>query len=117
METYLEVVPVDATEDLSTAGHQYKAVDIDGTIAAAVTTALGLLQNKPKSGEDASAGIAGRSRYVAGAAITQGARMTVTTSGFMITAASGDDFVGRALATVSSGERGEGYFNFAAGQA
>jgi len=115
MGDYLTSVPVNATEDLS--GAQYKAVDVDGTVAAAVTTALGILQNKPESGQDMTVGMAGRSRYVASAAVVAGARLTVTTSGYLVTAGSGDDFIGRALAAVSSGGIGEAFVNFAAGQA
>ena len=68
MSTYLTSVPVVATENLNTgsiddgSGHQYKACDIDGTIAANAGAA-GLLQNKPKSGEDATLGVQGRSRW------------------------------------------------------
>lgn len=121
--TYLQVIGVDAGADLNTGsindgtGTQYKAVTAAGVIAANATTALGILQNKPKSGEDASLGFAGRSRYVAGAAVAVGARLTVTTSGYMTTAGSGDDFIGRALGAVSSGGIGEGAFNFLSGQA
>lgn len=106
---------VRAGEDLSTVG-QYKAVDIDGTIAAD-TGAYGIAQNKPKNGEDLSILYAGESRYYAGAAVSAGARLTVTTSGYFITAASGDIAVGRAYAAVGSGGIGVGHFNFVGGVA
>ena len=116
--SYLTSIPVNATENMNNGaagtGHQFKAIDIDGTIAADAV-AIGILQNKPASGEDATAGIAGRSRYVAGGSITQGARLTVTTSGYLITCASGDASMGRALATVASGQIGEAFINFAGG--
>lgn len=108
---YLESIPVVATEDLSDT--QYKAIDIDGTIAQAGTTPIGIQQNKGVSGRDITAGYAGRSRYYAGAAVAAGARLTVTTSGWFTTVASGGQIVGRALAAVSSGGIGEGIFNFA----
>lgn len=109
---YQENIPIAAGADLSAA--QYKAVAIGGTIAANNGAALGILQNKPAaSGRDATVCYAGRSRYVAGAAITAGNRICVTTSGFMVAVTSSDFGVGTALATVSSGEIGEGIFNFA----
>lgn len=114
----LESIPVEATEDLSPNARQYKAVDMDGTISATftgLTPSIGILQNKPESGEDMTVGWLGRSRYVAGAAVTAGNLLTVTTSGFMVTVTSGDGVCGRAMNAVSSGETGEGLFNFANG--
>ena len=111
--SYRESIPVNAGEDLE--GAQYRAIEIDGTVAASGAVAVGLLQNKPRSGEDATLAYMGRSRYVAAAAVAAGASLTVTTSGYMTTVASGDNLqtVGIALAAVSSGETGEGIFNFA----
>lgn len=111
--SYLESIPLAAGADLSAA--QYKAVVVGGTIAADAT-ALGILQNKPAaSGRDATVGFLGRSRYVANAAISAGALLTVTTSGYMSTVTSGQACIGRAIAAVSSGAIGEGIFNFASG--
>ena len=112
---YKESIPVVAGEDLSAA--QYHAIEIDGTIAQNATTAIGMLQNKPESGEDAELAYSGRSRYRAGGAITTGGRLTCSASGWITAAGSGDDFFGRALSTVTSGSIGEGVFNFASGQA
>lgn len=110
--SYLESIPLEAGADLSAS--QYKAVVVAGTIAANGDTAIGIQQNKPSaSGRGLTAGYLGRSRYVASAAISAGARLTVTTSGYMVTVTSGDAIVGRALAAVSSGGIGEGIFNFA----
>jgi len=112
MMSYLNSVPIVATEDLS--GGQYKAIDIDGTFAQAAGTPIGIQQGAAQSGEDATAGYNGRSRYVAGGGtIAAGARLTVANSGFMITATSGTTVFGRALAAVSSGGIGEGIFDFA----
>lgn len=102
---------VSAGQDLSTS--QYKAIAVGGTIAATSKAAMGILQNKPENGEDASLDMIGPSRYKAGAAVTAGANLAVTTSGWFITAASGDSGVGKAFATVTSGSIGEGMFNFA----
>lgn len=111
--SYKESVPVVAGEDLS-AG-QYHAVGVGGTIVATPAASIGILQNKPKSGEDGEATFSGRSRYRAGAAVAANAQLTVTTSGWLITATSGTAVVGKALAAVSSGGIGEGIFNFAGG--
>ena len=110
--SYLDSIPVNAGEDIS--GAQYKAVEIDGTVAATPAVAVGLLQNKPKSGEDATLGYQGRSRYWAGAAVAAGAQLMVTTSGYLITVTSGSATCGRALGAVSSGGIGEAIVNFAA---
>lgn len=109
--SYEESIPVEATEDLSAS--QYHACDIDGTLAQVGDTAIGILQNKPESGEDGQLSYAGRSRYRAGAAITIGARLTSTTSGWFTTCVSGGAILGRALSAVTSGGIGEGIFNFA----
>ena len=110
--SYLESIPVEAGQDLTAA--QYKAITVGGTIASGAT-AIGILQNKPDNGQDATAGYAGRSRYVAGAGVTAGANLSVTTSGYLITTTSGSPVVGRALAAVSSGGIGEAIINFASG--
>jgi hypothetical protein len=110
-----ETVTLDAGADLSAA--QYKAVAVGGTIAAD-SSAIGLLQNKPgASGRRATVGYAGQMKAYAGAAITAGARVTVTTSGWLITATSanidGGFVVGKALAAANSGDLFPGLFNFA----
>ena len=110
---YLESIPVVAGADLSAA--QYKAIAIGGTIAATGVAAMGILQNKPESGEDAQLGWHGRSRYRAGAAVSAGAQLTVTTSGWLITATSGTNVVGKALGAVTSGGIGEAIVGFNAG--
>lgn len=109
--SYKYSIPVVATEDLSSA--QYHACDIDGTLAQVGDTAIGLLQNKPESGEDGELTFGGRSRFRAGGAVTIGARLTCAASGWVTAAGSGDAIVGRALAAVTSGSIAEGIFNFA----
>ena len=108
--SYKESIPVVATEDLSVA--QYHACDIDGTLAQVGDTAIGILQNKPESGEDGELAYTGRSRYRAGGAITIGARLTCAASGWVTACVSGGAIVGRALSAVGSGSIGEGIFNF-----
>ena len=95
-----------AGADLNTGGGtgaQYKAIAVGGTIAANNASTIGLLQNKPKNGEDATVGYSGHMKGVAGAAITAGNRLKVTTSGYLIAVASNDWPCGIALATASSG--------------
>lgn len=111
-----ESIQLTAGADLNTGGGtgaQYKAIAIGGTIAATGATAVGLLQNKPKNGEDATVGYAGYMKGVAGAAIAAGARMVVTTSGYLITATGANIPCGRALTAAASGATVEGLFNFA----
>lgn len=106
---------IKAGADLNTdagTGTQFKAVAVGGTIAATGTTAIGLLQNKPKNGEDASVAYLGPMKGVAGAAITAGARVIVTTSGYLITAVGAVIPCGRAMATASSGATVEILGNF-----
>lgn len=102
-------IPLEAGADLTLT--QYKVVQIGGTIASTNTNAIGIQQNKPKSGEDLTARIHGRSRYWAGGAITKGNRLMVTTSGWMTAVASNQFGVGIALSTVASGATGDGWFN------
>lgn len=104
-----------ATSDLRT--HQYKAVTIGGTIAGTNTVALGLLQNKPNTNEDASIVSIGVSRYKSGAAVNSGATLMVNSDGFMVTVTSGSLGCGQAFEGISSGSIGEGVFNFAGAKA
>lgn len=109
--SYLNSVPRNAGQDLT--ADQYHAVGVGGTIVATATLALGILQNKPRNGEDATVGVSGRSRYRAGAAVSVGDRLTVTTSGWFTACGSNELGIGTALGAVGSGGIGEGTFNFA----
>lgn len=99
-------VTIEATEDLSASGMQYKVCDIAGTIAAESDDAIGVIYNKPQSGENITVGVLGKLKGVAGAAISAGARLTTTTSGFLIAIDSGDGVTcGKNLnAAVASGD-------------
>ena len=104
-----------AGADLNTGngtGAQYKAVAVGGTIAATNATTVGLLQNKPKNGEDAEVGYEGHMKGVAGAAISAGALLMVTTSGYVITRTAITLPCGRAITAAASGGTVEGLFNF-----
>lgn len=102
-----------AGADIST--HQYKVINIAGTIAATNDTAYGILQNKPKSGEHAQVRPFGRAMAMAGGPLAANARLKVQ-SGYLITVASGDNAVpcGKNLSgSVASGDVFTGIFNFA----
>lgn len=58
---------------------------------------IGVLQNKPKSGEGATVADGGTSKVVAGAAITAGAYLTTDSSGRAITVVSNATVFGTAL--------------------
>lgn len=108
-------ISITAGADLNTGdgtGAQYKALAIGGTIAATNALTVGLLQNKPKSGEDAEVTWEGHAKGVAGAAISAGALMMVTTSGYLITRTATTLPCGRALTAAASGATVEGLFNF-----
>ena len=112
--SYINCIPVViATTDLNNDLSQYHAVIIGGTIAPAGSTACGILQNRPKIGEDGSVAYSGRSRYRAGGSVTAGGLISVAASGWFTAAVSGGYAVGRATQTVTSGSIGEGVFNFA----
>lgn len=97
----MEVIGVVAGQDLSAC--QYKVVAVGGTIAAANLTSLGVLQNKPQSGEAASVAYGGHMKAYVGAAVTAGAKLKVTTSGWMITVTSNYDSAAIAMASANSG--------------
>lgn len=104
-----------AGADLNTGGGtgaQYKAVAVGGTIAAANDAAIGLVQNKPKSGEDLAVLYLGHGKGIAGAALAAGDRVKITTSGYAVVVASGDGCVGKVVTAASSGMAFEGLFNF-----
>ena len=108
-------IQLKAGADLNTGdgtGAQYKAVAVGGTIAANNTTAMGLLQNKPKTNEDAQVGYFGHMKGVAGGALTAGARVKITTSGYLAACASGDGACGKVIAACASGAAVEGIFDF-----
>ena len=64
--------------------------------------ALGILQNKPQSGEAAKVRVVGISKALAAAAITAGAYLRAGATGFLVTGNSGN-VVGTALTDGTSG--------------
>ena len=102
-----------ATADLDS--FQYKAITYNGALASENDTTIGILQNKPKNGEAARVAYLGRVAAIAGAAITAGAPVRVTTSGYLIAVGSGYSACGKCLETsnVSSGDQFSALVNFA----
>jgi hypothetical protein len=110
-----KAIQLTAGADLNTGGGtgaQFKAAAVGGTIAATSALTIGLIQNKPKNGEDLAVGYFGHMKGVAGAAITAGSRVMVTTSGYLIAATSGHVPIGKTLAAAASGAAVEGLFDF-----
>lgn len=104
-------IDIPITPDTDLRALQYRAVDISGTLAINTYNAVGLIQTRTDSGEDGSIRQFGRGFFVAGGAITRGARMQVTSGGFMTLAASGDLSCGICEITVTSGSVGRGVLN------
>lgn len=101
-----------AGADLIDSASLYKAVAVGGTIAANNSTAFGLLQSKGKTGEGVTVGYFGEMKAYAGASISAGAKLMITTSGFVISATSGTIGVGKALEAANSGDLFRGLFDF-----
>jgi len=107
---------IKATEDLNTSAFQYHAIAlVDGKLANNGEETSGILLNKPKDGEFLSLGYVGEMKFAAGAAISAGAKLVVTTSGWFTTADSNDPILGEAKAAVTSGSIGTGLFNLPTG--
>lgn len=92
----------------------WKAITYGGTIAALPGPAAGIIRSTAqKVGQGVTAVYQGISKVKAGAAITSlGAPLTITTSGFVIAAASGGAHIGRAMETCASGDLVKAYLDF-----
>jgi hypothetical protein len=96
-----EALTLQAAADLSAV--QYHIVRLSAAQSCNVASdstnsgILGVLQTKPKTGEFATVGYLGKSKVVAGAAITVGAIITNNSSGRAAAVASGGMAFGRAL--------------------
>ncbi|HEY6922581.1 MAG TPA: capsid cement protein [Steroidobacteraceae bacterium] len=102
-----------ATEDLSVATARYHAVSFAGLVVASTSRAAGILVTSAKSGERVSVVYEGVAKVAAGGAVsTLGYPLKITTSGWLVVAASGDAMVGRATATCASGDLVEAFVDF-----
>jgi flagellar basal body P-ring protein FlgI len=95
-----------AVADLRT--HQYRIVRLVGDRAinvasSAVDTAnWGVLQSRPNAGENATVALLGKTKVVAGGALSAGALFTTDGQGRAVAVASGQVVIGRALEAASA---------------
>jgi hypothetical protein len=97
----LQTLTLEAAGDLSL--FQYCAVrqvagrkcNVASDVAA--TTLIGVLQNKPKSSEFATVAVFGKSKMMAGGALTEGTLFTINSSGRAAAVASGGVTLGRVM--------------------
>lgn len=109
----MDLIQVTAGADLSGDAVKFKAVTLAGTIAATPLLAGGVLRHGGQSGEQVSLAYKGAFKALFGAAVaTVGYPLTVTASGFIIAASSGGASIGRSIATVSSGDLAQAFFDF-----
>ena len=101
VERKYETLTVVASTDLT--GHQFKAVGLDGLVAATTLAAVGILRTKPQNGDHATVAYKGQMKAIAGAAINSGSQVGVTASGFLITVTA-SRYVGICLVTAGSGD-------------
>lgn len=111
---------ITAAEDLDDltpgTGDIYKAIAVnDGKVANNGEEATGILVAGGKSGEFITIATHGVCKFTAGGAITKGAQVTCSTSGYFTSAASGSAVVGMALEAASSGDVIRGSFAFGVG--
>ncbi len=89
-----------ASSDLSAAQFLFVKIDGESTVglAGAGESIIGVLQNKPLSGNAASVATAtSTSKIVAGAAVVAGADVTPNAAGKAVTAISGDYIAGQCI--------------------
>lgn len=95
-----DTLTVVATQDLS--AHQFKAVTLAGAVAGTTAAAMGIQQDKPRSGDHMTIGYKGQMKAYAGGAVNSGAQLGVAASGYLVTVTA-SAYVGVALASASSG--------------
>jgi len=108
-----ECISILAGADLT--AKQYRAVNIAGTLATTNKEAVGILQNKPNTGENASVAYAGHIKGIAGTALAAGVDVKVSSGGFLTAVASGDSARGKIVTAASSGGVVEFLAGFAGG--
>jgi hypothetical protein len=92
-----------AGADLS--ARQYRAVNESGVLSTSATNGIGILQNKPQSGEHATVRKVGVSKAVVAAAVTAGqfVGFSGASSGFLAVVTSGGIACGRVVSAAASG--------------
>ena len=101
VQRHFDTMTVVASQDLT--GHQFKPVDLSGGVGVTSLLSVGILQNKPYTGDHATVAYRGQLKAYSGAAIASGALIGVTTSGFLITV-TGSASVGYAKTAAASGD-------------
>lgn len=95
-----------AAENLSAFKYRAVRLSAEGQVNVAsnagANTCIGILDNDPTSGQSARVAVAGASKIYASAAITAGALVTHTASGYAAAATSGQLVIGRALTTAAN---------------
>ena len=103
-EEALHSISMTASADLST--YQYHFVKVSGSRTVTVCTAvtdcpLGILQNKPASGEEATIAVGGVSKFAVGADITAGDYIGTDATGNGVAKTNATHFaIGRALESI-----------------
>jgi hypothetical protein len=90
---------------------QYIAISLSGGIPVNGADVAGILQNKPKAGEEATVLVCGYSKFRSSIGLTSNNRLTVTDSGWFTLAHSGAHVIGKSISAVTSGSIGSGIFN------
>ena len=108
-EEGLELRSATAGADLSAASNLFKAVKLDsnGTIVAVAATTdipFGILYDTPKLGQPGPVATGGIVKCVAGATIAAGALVSITATGAIQTAVTGQAVIGTARTSAVSGD-------------
>jgi len=105
--------PIVATEDLSVATARYHAVSFAGLVVGSSSRAAGILVTSARSGERVSVVYEGIAKAAIGGTVTTlGYPLKITTSGWLVVAASGDATCGRATVACASGDLAEVMVDF-----
>ena len=108
VDELVQCITLKAGADLS--AKQYFVVDISSTsetieVAGNAEDAIGILYNDPDAaGKAATVAIGGCPLAIAGGTIASGARLGVDAAGEVVTAASSDEIIGRALQSAVDGD-------------
>ena len=112
-EGQFKQIPIESTVDHA-ATPMHRAIQVNGVIANSSVNAIGLIKSRGPVGATVATGVEGYMKGWAGAAVALGARVMVTTSGYLITATSGSQGSGKALEAANSGDLFAGLFDFSA---
>ena len=107
------VAAVDMSGGVRGTGTMFKAATYAGNIANVASGAAGLIQSQVRSGQQVPVAWHGEFDYIANAAIAAGLPLSITTSGYVRAAVSGDMVIGRnGEIAATSGSVARGTFNF-----